>query len=115
MKTISSIKGLRELKPNLAEFILGTCPWITEEWSAEDFGFIFVLEESDRDKVTSVCTVPQKHLLRVSSHCSLLFNEKTRKYYQSSGILKMQQQRFVWELFLMHKRDRASDDDPTPV
>lgn len=57
MKTISSIKGLTVLEPALVKFILGSCPWIAEEWDAEEIGFVFVLEDSD--KVTSVCTVPR--------------------------------------------------------
>ena len=58
MKTISSIEDLVDLDINLVKFILGSCPWVTKEWSAEDFGFVFVLEDSDREEVTSVCTVP---------------------------------------------------------
>ncbi len=58
MKTIGNIKGLTDLEPDLLKFILGSCPWIAERWDPENAGFVFLLDDGDIHKVTSVCTVP---------------------------------------------------------
>ncbi len=58
MKTITSIKGLTDLEPDLLKFILASCPWIAEEWDPETTGYVFLLDDTDSHKATSICAVP---------------------------------------------------------
>ena len=58
MKIIDGIEGLVDLDIDQAKFILDSCPWIAEGWNPESTGFVFLLDDSDSHKVTSICTVP---------------------------------------------------------
>lgn len=58
MKTIGSIKDLLDLQCELAMNILLTCPWIAEPWNAEEIGYVFIVDDNDIGKVTSVYTIP---------------------------------------------------------
>jgi len=59
MKTIGSKKELSGLKNDLTKFIVTSCPWMTDQWNPEMIGYIFVLDDSDIEEMTSICTVPQ--------------------------------------------------------
>ena len=54
MKTISSSL----LSSDLSRFIIAECPWMAEQWDPESMGYVFVLDDSDIGKVTSVYTIP---------------------------------------------------------
>lgn len=58
MKTIYNIKDLVDLDINLAKFILGTYPSITEGWDHKSTGYIFLLDYNDSLKVTQFYTFP---------------------------------------------------------
>jgi len=58
MKTIGSIKDLLTLTSELSMLIIAECPWMAEQWDPEDIGYVFVLDDSDINKVTSVYTIP---------------------------------------------------------
>ena len=58
MKIIDGIEGLVDHDIDLVKFILGSCPWIAEGWDPESTDFVFLLDDADSHKVTSVCTVP---------------------------------------------------------
>jgi hypothetical protein len=58
MKTIDGIEGLIDLDIDLIMFIHDSCPWIAEGWDPESTGFVFLLDDNDSHKVTSICTVP---------------------------------------------------------
>ena len=58
MNIIDGIKGVTDLEPDLLKFILGSCPWIAEGWDPESTGFVFLLDDTDSHKITSICTVP---------------------------------------------------------
>jgi hypothetical protein len=58
MKTIGSIKDLLDLQCEFAMHILLTCPWLAEPWNAEDIGYVFIIDDNDIGKVTSVYTAP---------------------------------------------------------
>jgi hypothetical protein len=58
MKTIASIRDLLRLQSDLTMFILTECPWMAEPWEAESIGYVFVLDDQDVQKVSSICTVP---------------------------------------------------------
>jgi hypothetical protein len=55
MKTIGSIMEVLSLQSNLAMFIMSSCPWMAEQWEAENMGYIFVLDDNDNHEV---CIVP---------------------------------------------------------
>ena len=58
MNTIDSIEGLKDLDIDLVKFILESCPWIAQGWDPESTSFVFLLNDGDSYKVTSICTVP---------------------------------------------------------
>ena len=58
MKTIGSIKDLLDLQCEFAMHILLTCPWLAEQWDPEEMGYVFVIDDNDIGKVTSVYTIP---------------------------------------------------------
>ncbi len=58
MKVIGSMKEISALENDLAEFIMFSCPWLADgEWDPMRFGFIFILNNQDSGKVTSICAV----------------------------------------------------------
>lgn len=79
MKTIDGIKGLTGLEPGLAKFIMYSCPWIAGDWNAEEIGFVFVLEDSD--KITSVCAVP--HILDTDYRDLMTINLESYDLWES--------------------------------
>lgn len=57
MKTIGNLSEVLTLQGDLTIFILSSCPWIAEGWDPESTGFVFLLDDDDSHKITSVCTV----------------------------------------------------------
>lgn len=58
MKTIGSMKELSELNSDLVKSIVSSCPWMTAELrQPEIIDYVFVLDNSEINKLIFICTV----------------------------------------------------------
>ena len=56
MKTIGSIGEVLKLQSDFGMFILKACPWMADHWELERIGYVFVLDDNDINKVSTICT-----------------------------------------------------------